>query len=190
MNAAASAIVSPSGQAHQHRRVGRRNVGEPAVVHAAGDRRLGGRDAALRRDSPYNFAHKEIQDEFGGIEPLIIVAEAKKPGAMRLPHNVKIFEKFQRFLERDPEVGASFSFVDVITTMAVFVNEGEPKWGVVPTDASRVSFLFGAFFQGTSYAETARFMDPDFNNTALFFYCRNHRGADDPAHHRARGTVH
>jgi predicted RND superfamily exporter protein len=130
----------------------------------------------LRRDSPYNSAHKEIQDEFGGIEPLIIVAEAKKPGAMRLPHNVKIFEKFQRYLERDPEVGASFSFVDVITTMAVFVNEGEPKWGVVPTDASRVSFLFGAFFQGTSYAETARFMDPDFNNTALFFYCRNHRG--------------
>jgi predicted RND superfamily exporter protein len=130
----------------------------------------------LRRDSPYNFAHKEIQDEFGGIEPLIIVAEAKKPGAMRLPHNVKVFEKFQRYLERDPEVGASFSFVDVITTMAVFVNEGEPKWGVVPTDASRVSFLFGAFFQGTSYAETARFMDPDFNNTALFFYCRNHRG--------------
>jgi predicted RND superfamily exporter protein len=60
--------------------------------------------------------------------------------------------------------------------MAVFVNEGEPKWGVVPTEASRVSFLFGAFFQGTSYAETARFMEPNFSNTALFFYCRNHRG--------------
>jgi predicted RND superfamily exporter protein len=95
---------------------------------------------------------------------------------MRLPHNVRVFEKFQRFLERDPDVGASFSFVDVITTMAVFVNEGEPKWGVVPTEASRVSFLFGAFFQGTSYAETARFMEPNFSNTALFFYCRNHRG--------------
>jgi predicted RND superfamily exporter protein len=130
----------------------------------------------LRRDSPYNHAHKEIQDEFGGIEPLIIVVEATKPGSMRLPHNVRVFEKFQRFLERDPDVGASFSFVDVITTMAVFVNEGEPKWGVVPTEASRVSFLFGAFFQGTSYAETARFMEPNFSNTALFFYCRNHRG--------------
>jgi uncharacterized protein len=130
----------------------------------------------LRRDSPYNFAHREIQNEFGGIEPLIIVVEAKKPGSMRLPHNVRVFEKFQRYLERDPDVGASFSFVDVITTMASFVNEGEPKWGVVPTEASRVSFLFGAFFQGTSYAETARFMDPDFSNTALFFYIRNHQG--------------
>jgi uncharacterized protein len=130
----------------------------------------------LRRDSPYNDAHRQIQEEFGGIEPLIVVAEAKKPGAMRLPSNVRTFERFQRFLERDPDVGASFSFVDVITTMARFVHEGEPKWGVVPTEASSVSFLFGAFFQGTSYAETARFMDPNFNNTALFFYCTNHRG--------------
>ena len=176
MNAAASAIVSPSGR--------RISIAVWVVVMLVSPllfTRLVIGDSEtvtplLRRDSPYNFAHKEIQEEFGGIEPLIIVAEAKKPGAMRLPHNVKIFEKFQRYLERDPEVGASFSFVDVITTMAVFVNEGEPKWGVVPTDASRVSFLFGAFFQGTSYAETARFMDPDFNNTALFFYCRNHRG--------------
>ena len=130
----------------------------------------------LRRDSPYNAAHKEIQDEFGGIEPLIVVVEAKKPGAMRIPHNVKTFEKFQRFLERDPEVGASFSFVDVITTMGSFVHEGEPRWAVVPTEASSVGFMFGAFFQGTSYAETARFMDPNFNNTAIFFYCKNHRG--------------
>jgi hypothetical protein len=130
----------------------------------------------LRRDSPYNFAHSQIQEEFGGIEPLIIVVEAQKPGSMRIPHNVKTFEKFQRFLERDPEVGASFSFVDVITTMATFVHEGEPRWGVVPTEATTVGFLFGAFFQGTSYAETARFMEPNFNNTALFFYCKNHRG--------------
>ena len=112
----------------------------------------------------------------GGIEPLIIVVEAQKPGAMRIPGNVRTFEKFQRFLERDPEVGASFSFVDVITTMATFVHEGEPRWGVVPTEATTVGFLFGAFFQGTSYAETARFMEPNFNNTALFFYIKNHRG--------------
>jgi uncharacterized protein len=130
----------------------------------------------LRRDSPYNTAHQEIQEEFGGIEPLIIVVEAQKPGSMSNPDNVRTFEKFQRFLERDPEVGASFSFVDVITTMGVFMAEGEPKWGVIPTEARRVGFLFGAFFQGTSYAETARFMDPGFNNTALFFYCKNHRG--------------
>jgi uncharacterized protein len=130
----------------------------------------------LRRDSPYNLAHRQIQEEFGGIEPLIVVVEAEKPGSMRIPRNVKTFEKFQRFLERDPEVGASFSFVDVITTMAVFVHEGEPRWGVVPTEAATVGFLFGAFFQGTSYAETARFMEPNFNNTAIFFYCKNHRG--------------
>ena len=172
----ASMVVSPSGR--------RLSIAVWAVVLLASPLLftqlvIGDSEAVtplLRRNSPYNFAHKEIQNEFGGIEPLIIVVEAKKPGSMRLPHNVRVFEKFQRYLERDPDVGASFSFVDVITTMASFVNESEPKWGVVPTEASRVSFLFGAFFQGTSYAETARFMDPDFSNTALFFYVRNHHG--------------
>ncbi len=140
----------------------------------------------LRRDSAYNASHKQIQNQFGGVEPLIIVvaetgegAEGQKTkarGTLRIPGNVKAFERFQRFLERDPEVGASFSFVDVITTMGSFVHEGEPKWGVVPTTPTSVGFLFGAFFQGTSYAETARFMDPNFTNTALFFYCKNHRG--------------
>ena len=130
----------------------------------------------LRRDSPYNDAHNKIQEQFGGIEPLIVVIQANKPGALVEPSNVKTFQKFQRFLERDPDVGASFSFVDVITTMAVFMNEGEPKWGVIPQNARRVGFMFAAFFQGTSYAETARFMDPNFSNSAIFFYCRNHRG--------------
>ena len=132
----------------------------------------------LAKSSPYNQAHKEIQAAFGGIEPLIIAIEADpdRPGALVEPGNVRTIQKFQRFLERDPDVGASFSFVDVITTMAVFMNEGDPKWGVIPENARRVGFMFAAFFQGTSYAETARFMAPDFSTSALFFYCRNHQG--------------
>jgi len=130
----------------------------------------------LPYDSPYNRAHQEIQEAFGGIEPLIVVVEAQRPGSLVEPKNVRTIQNFQRFLERDPDVGASFSFVDVITTMAVFMNEGEPRWGVIPENARRVGFMFAAFFQGTSYAETARFMDPNFSNSAVFFYCRNHRG--------------
>jgi hypothetical protein len=130
----------------------------------------------LRRDSPYNAAHRRIQEVFGGVEPLIVVVEAGEPGALRIPANVRTIQRFQRFLERDPEVGASFSFVDVITTMAAALHEGEPKWAVVPARPQTVSMLFGAFFLGTSYQETARFMDPNFSTTAVFFYCRNHRG--------------
>jgi uncharacterized protein len=130
----------------------------------------------LHRDAPYNEAHARIQDKFGGVEPLIVVVESESPGGMRVPANVRAIEKFQRHLERDFEIGASFSFVDVITTMARAVYEGEPKWGIVPTRPGQVSLMFGAFFMGTSYAETARFMDADFRKTAIFFYAKNHRG--------------
>jgi uncharacterized protein len=130
----------------------------------------------LRLESPYNAAHARIQDNFGGVEPLIVVLQSPSPGGMQVPKNVRTIERFQRFLERDPDVGASFSFVDVITTMAMAINEGEPKRGVVPSSRAQVGLMFGAFFMGTSYAETARFMDPNFKKTAVFFYCKNHRG--------------
>lgn len=130
----------------------------------------------LHADSPYNEAHGRIQSRFGGVEPLIVVVESEAPGGMRIPHNVRTIERFQRHLERDPEVGASFSFVDVITTMARAIHEGEPKWGIVPTSPTQIGLMFGAFFMGTSYAETARFMDPAFRKTAIFFYAANHRG--------------
>jgi hypothetical protein len=130
----------------------------------------------LERDSEYNSAHHRIQERFGGVEPLIVVVEATAPGAMRVPENVRSVERFQRTLERDPEVGASFSFVDVITTMSAALHEWEPKWAVVPSRPETVSMLFGAFFMGTSYQETARFMDPTFSQTAIFFYAANHRG--------------
>jgi len=130
----------------------------------------------LRRDSPYNQAHAQIQGAFGGVEPLIVVVDSPMPGGMVIPNNVRTVERFQRSLEKHPEVGASFSFVDVITTMAMAINEGEPKRGVVPTSRAQIGLMFGAFFMGTSYAETARFMDASFKKTAIFFYCRNHRG--------------
>ena len=130
----------------------------------------------LEPEAAYNQAHRRIQEKFGGVEPLIVVVEAEAPGALRIPDNVRAIERFQRHLERDPEVGASFSFVDVITTMNASLHELEPKWGVVPTSPAQVSMLFGAFFMGTSYQETARFMDPNFSQTAVFFYAANHRG--------------
>ncbi|MEA2624028.1 MAG: uncharacterized protein QOD06_73 [Candidatus Binatota bacterium] len=130
----------------------------------------------LPHGSKYNEAHRRIQDTFGGVEPLIVVVEASTPGAVRIPQNVKTISEFQRFMEKDPGVGASFSFADVIVTMAMAIHEYEPKWAVIPTSPGMVSMLFGAYFMGTSYQETARFMDADFTKTAVFFYCKDHRG--------------
>src|SRR5439155_633420 len=56
-------------------------------------------------DSPYNVSHAHIQDKFGGVEPLIVVAEGKDRDAMKDPKVLRTMENFQRYLERDRDVG-------------------------------------------------------------------------------------
>ena len=64
---------------------------------------------ARREASPYNESHLEIQKFFGGMEPLIIVVEGRDKDILKDPQVLRTMEKFQRHLERDPDVGYSFS---------------------------------------------------------------------------------
>ena len=53
------------------------------------------------QDSPYNVAHAQIQEKFGGVEPLIVVTEGYDSDAMKDPQALRTMERFQRYLERD-----------------------------------------------------------------------------------------
>ena len=45
-------------------------------------------------DSPYNVSHAHIQDKFGGVEPLIVVAEGHDRDAMKDPTVLRTMENF------------------------------------------------------------------------------------------------
>ena len=65
-------------------------------------------------DSPYNLAHLEIQEFFGGIEPLMIVLEGRDKDVLKDPTLLRNMESFQRYMERDPDIGYSSSLSDII----------------------------------------------------------------------------
>ena len=88
---------------------------------------------------------------------------------------LRTIEQFQRYLERVPVVGASFSLVDILNSMGERFHELEPKWGVIPTDRrarSRTMFFtyWGSVFPSTS----AQFFTPDFSTAHITFFCRDH----------------
>jgi predicted RND superfamily exporter protein len=130
----------------------------------------------LQRDAPYNVAHARIQEIFGGIEPLMIVIERKGNNSVADPQVLKAIEKLQRYLERDPSVGASFSFVDILPVVNSAVHETEAKWEVLPRTPSQVSLLLAAYFNGTSYNDTNRFIDSNLRAAPIWFYCTDHKG--------------
>jgi predicted RND superfamily exporter protein len=132
----------------------------------------------LQRDAPYNVAHARIQEIFGGIEPLMVVIERKegKQNSVAAPEVLRAIEKFQRYMERDPSVGASFSFVDILPVVNSAIHDLEAKWEVLPRTPSQVSLLLAAYFNGTSYNDTNRFIDFNLRSAPIWFYCTDHKG--------------
>ncbi|GIW43542.1 MAG: hypothetical protein KatS3mg077_0824 [Candidatus Binatia bacterium] len=127
-------------------------------------------------DSPYNVAHQRIQDKFGGVEPLIVVAEGLDRDAMKDPATLRRMERFQRTLERDPSVGYSFSLADIIRAVNSVFHELEPKWGVIPNNWVDVGGLFFIYFSGSPPSETAKYVDPSYTTAHVTFFCKDHKG--------------
>jgi uncharacterized protein len=127
-------------------------------------------------DSPYNVSHAHIQDKFGGVEPLIVVAEGKDRDAMKDPEVLRTMEKFQRYLERDRDIGYSFSLTDILRSVNMVFHELEPKWGVIPNNARDVAQTFFIFFSGSPPTETAKYVDPSYTTSHVTFFARNHKG--------------
>jgi predicted RND superfamily exporter protein len=127
-------------------------------------------------DSEYNVSHKQIQDKFGGVEPLIVVAEGYDKDAMKDPGALRNMERFQRHLERDPSVGYSFSLADIIRAVNSVFHELEPKWGVIPDSWVDIGGLFFIYFSGSPPSETAKYVDPSYTTAHVTFFCKDHRG--------------
>src|SRR5436305_560634 len=127
-------------------------------------------------DSPYNVSHAHIQDKFGGVEPLIVVAEGKDRDAMKDPKVLRTMENFQRYLERDRDVGYSFSLTDILRAVNMVFHELEPKWGVIPNNSRDVAQTFFIFFSGSPPTETAKYVDPSYTTSHVTFFARNHKG--------------
>ena len=130
----------------------------------------------LHLESPYNQAHIEIQKYFGGIEPLIIVVEGRDKEVLKNPELLKQLEKFQRHMERDQDIGYSFSLADIIQAINMTFYDMQPRWGSIPASPRRVSSLFFYYFAGTPPGESSKFLDPSYTVSRVTFYCANHQG--------------
>ncbi|MBI3770474.1 MAG: MMPL family transporter [Deltaproteobacteria bacterium] len=130
----------------------------------------------LFTNSPYNVSHTQIQESFGGVEPLIVVSEGHDKDAMKDPQTLRTMEKFQRTLERDPAIGYSFSLADIIRAVNRVFHELEPKWAVIPDSWTDIGGLFFIFFSGSPPTETAKYVDPSYTTAHVTFFAKNHQG--------------
>ena len=62
-------------------------------------------------------------------------------------------------MERDKDIGYSFSLADIIQAINMTFYDMQPRWGSIPASARRVSSLFFYYFAGTPPGESSKFLD-------------------------------
>jgi len=127
-------------------------------------------------DAPYNRAMAKIQDEFGAIEQFVVVAKLAGRSALGDPRLYHVMDQYERYMERDPEIGRAFSVADLLANGGSAIREFEPKWNVLPTDRAGAADLLGGLLAGASPLSTAYILTPQRDATPITVYCKDRAG--------------
>ena len=139
-----------------------------------GDLRAG--SSILWPDSHYNLSSTNINERFMGENRLLIIVKGEKTNTLKRPDVMRAIEAFQRHMERSPDVGGTYSIVDMLKNIHMTFHEGDPKWKTIPETWVDVGQFLYLFLSGSSPGDLDQFIDPDarFANIAVFY--RDYKG--------------
>jgi hypothetical protein len=142
--------------------------------------------ALMYPDHPYNVATAKANQYFVGNSPLVIIAEGKKPGAIKDAATLNQLDLFQRHMEQGEGAGGSVTATTMLRTIFRVFHEGDPKWEMLPTRNDHVGQLFFMVTAGTRRGELDRFFSPDYTNATITVFYKNYdhatiKGAIDRA---------
>jgi predicted RND superfamily exporter protein len=126
-------------------------------------------------DSPYNTAVKKINQRFAGFDVLQVVVEGR-PDGIKTSEGLNLMQRFQRHMELDPEVGATFSFADQVAQVNRLFHGGLPKWTLIPDKDADSAMIFQLSMTGSSPGDFDRLFNRDFSAGNVTIWYKDHRG--------------
>lgn len=130
----------------------------------------------LWQDSTYNKDATSINGKFQGSDRMFVAIEGNKPDSMKQPAVLESMQKFQKFMEAQPEIGGSYSLADIIPIVKQSVRENNPRYSELGNDANENGELMYMYVSGTDPGDMARFADNTYTNAAVTLYFRDHQG--------------
>ena len=141
-------------------------------------------------DSPYNTAIRKINQRFAGFDVLQVVVEGK-PESIKTSAGLTLMQSFQRYMELDSEVGATFSFADQVSQVNRLFHGGLPKWSVIPDKDGDSAMIFQLSMTGASPGDFDRLFNKNFSAGNVTVWYKDHRGETvERALHRAANFMH
>jgi predicted RND superfamily exporter protein len=127
-------------------------------------------------DSSYNQDARAINNKFQGSDRMFVVVSGKAEGALKEPEVLEGMERFQKYMEAQPEVGGSISLADILPAVKRVIREGNARYQELGNTANENGELAYMFVSGTDPGDMDRFADPQALNGAVTLFFRDHQG--------------
>jgi len=123
---------------------------------------------------PYTRAFVRVNENFIGVNQLIVIAQATQDSSFRDPAALLALESFQHHMAEDEHLGGSFAITNLVKSVTRMFHEDIPKWEVVPDDLNSAGqVVFRVISSAATPTEVARLLSTDFRTTAVtLFYHR------------------
>ena len=127
-------------------------------------------------DSDYNQDATAINKKFQGSDRMFVVVGGKNEGDLKEPAVLESMERFQKYMEAQPEVGGSLSLADVLPAVKRVLREGNARYQEIGNTANENGELAYMFVSGTDPGDMDRFADPQAQNGSVTLFFRDHQG--------------
>ncbi len=127
---------------------------------------------------PYSQAFTRVNDNFVGVNQLIVIAQATPNSSFRDPKALLALESFQHHMAEDEHFGGSFAITNLVKSVTRMFHEDIPKWEVIPDDLNSAGqVVFRIISSAATPSEVARMLSTDFHTTAVTLFYRHYSPA-------------
>jgi len=154
-------------------------VGVGLLVFKATDLTIGDATTGspiLWEDSQFNQDSALINASYPGTEQMFIVLEGDKDNALKRPDVLDWMQRFQRRMERMPQVGGSISLADIVVDVRANLYEGNPRYRELGSTQLENGELLNFYMQGAAPDDLAQFADTNFRNGSVIMFFRDRQG--------------
>ena len=116
--------------------------------------------ALLFPDHPYNVAHRKLNEKFLGSSQLIVIADTMKPDGVKGEGALTAMDELADHMMRAKGASGSITIVDLVKQLERLQHEGDPKWGLIPTNPKEIGQVIYTFTQNAAVGSLSYFMDP------------------------------
>jgi len=129
-------------------------------------------------DHEYNVDAIKSNQRFAGFDNLIVIIRGDPDIDIPVLNTqvAQTIDRFQHYMQFDPKMGGSISFVGHINNLNKIYHDGDRKWELINDNKRLLGNLFYFFLAGCDPGDFETFVSPKFKYAMISFFYRDHMG--------------